>query len=1568
MEPGSYVRVLFDFETYEPGELSLRTGDVVRVVRQVNQDWLKGELDSMSGNFPCNFVEQVPVPAVRPGQRLAVGVEDFPAQQEGDLDIRKGDIILITEDIDGNWYRGECRSKTGIFPSLFCKDLPAPRSQESAITAEKAEGVLGQAEVLQDLQAQLDEELTLYQGDIVNITRVVDQDWYEGEIAGRTGIFPSAFVKLLTPLKGQTQSIVDSLPSDDSDSESEDEDEMPCARAIFPFQGKDSSELTFKEGDKITLLNRYDEDWIEGELDGDIGIFPATFVEIIIDLPRFDDEGNEITQDALQAGHAGTSQDPLQTGDTKSQQESVRMSESGQSSVHDPYAGQTARALFRFDAAERTDLPLEEGETVTIISKVDSDWFEARKPTGDSGLVPVGYLEVIKPGSETEGKDLNDKSQQDTNSGKYARALFEFEPSVEADIRLVPDQLYRIIRVVDKDWMEVQDEAGQAGVCPASYLHIMDGSYKDSHTPAPSETQPEMARTVEHSKTTMENKPQLNKPDKPGVKPKPDLKPKPSGKPTVAAEKPSGVKVLDQKPMRATAAASHGPFAAVQASLGPSRMSLDSDTSGYSSGYSQEDLTGQRQSATLPAAQYTPQPQEPAPAQAAAIPSRKAPPRPQQVPQPQRKVPPPRPAQPKRPPPPSQARNIQRPPSPLIPRQRNTIWYVELPEGLASPLVPSSSGAAPVRPAPRRKDGAGPVPSRPMSSVEPLGSAGGQRPSVPQRPHSMAVPARKGADLIDLGQSFDGQDTEDGLEVDEGMIQSLQERIAQVEADLLAYEGQKQELQAQLASAQGSEVEQAQENLEFCDSNIEGLTAELNELRDNLKYIAPPPKEQPDTGVSLEEIRRKKAEKRERVVQEIIQTERDYVRDLHVITQGMLVPLREEKLQTAEMNVLFGNIEDVQQLAQRFLPALEQSAEGVDPEEQKLGETFLRFSQDLEETYKLYCRNHDDALALLEKYEEIEEIQESITRCLGAMPGTAVSMRNNNATSEGQALDSATLDKVNLKEKWRMAVIDLSSLLIKPVQRVLKYPLLLNELLSTTEDDHQDKANILAAVNRMTDVATAINEDKRRKDLVMKYRKVDDDVTLSQKISKISFHSIRKKGSRFTGRLIHMMGQSELTMDERFNEADRKFHNMEKTTKVFIRNVSENLRQMQEGFQAQLLVAEDITDFYAEKANRQDIENYRTAYRTIVSTHLPKYKSFVEERVVSPLTALVLMYQAPNKLIQKRYDKMLDYDNKRKNSEKAKGSDKSRSAQEDLKIAKNTYEALNAQLLDELPKLHTMSTALLQDCVKNFVIAHRNIQDAARKELYALLQLPVLLSEGDDILETFQARHSQVVEQLSAVSFAGQGLGTKRPDKGDRKQSRKSVAEPAQDQGGGPQTDTQKAQLQARYPGSLYKASKQHTPTQPMDLCIAEGDLIGVIKQQDPMGGQDRWFVDNGEQKGLVPSSCLTPVTETPPSGSATAAPDMDLLGPEPSETQPSYDASAGDYGSAGADTEETTYQYYAEYGFSARAETELTIHEGQVVTVLQPYDLQGNPEWWLVQHEEGQGYVPSNYLNRREV
>ena len=60
---------------------------------------------------------------------------------------------------------------------------------------------------------------------------------------------------------------------------------------------------------------------------------------------------------------------------------------------------------------------------------------------------------------------------------------------------------------------------------------------------------------------------------------------------------------------------------------------------------------------------------------------------------------------------------------------------------------------------------------------------------------------------------------------------------------------------------------------------------------------------------------------------------------------------------------------------------------------------------------------------------------------------------------------------------------DLQSLLIKPVQRVLKYPLLLDKLVQTTGNGHPDYKSVHRAREVVGQVAQDINEIKRRKDL-----------------------------------------------------------------------------------------------------------------------------------------------------------------------------------------------------------------------------------------------------------------------------------------------------------------------------------------------------------------------------------------------------------------------------------------------------------------------------------------------------
>jgi hypothetical protein len=73
------------------------------------------------------------------------------------------------------------------------------------------------------------------------------------------------------------------------------------------------------------------------------------------------------------------------------------------------------------------------------------------------------------------------------------------------------------------------------------------------------------------------------------------------------------------------------------------------------------------------------------------------------------------------------------------------------------------------------------------------------------------------------------------------------------------------------------------------------------------------------------------------------------------------------------------------------------------------------------------------------------------------------------------------------------------------VQRVLKYPLLLREILSLTSPTHTDHDDLSAAVKEIQEVADNINEIKRRKDIVEKIvgDKKKTDISVSPRFKRL---------------------------------------------------------------------------------------------------------------------------------------------------------------------------------------------------------------------------------------------------------------------------------------------------------------------------------------------------------------------------------------------------------------------------------------------------------------------------------
>ncbi|KFB47500.1 AGAP011487-PA-like protein [Anopheles sinensis] len=110
---------------------------------------------------------------------------DFSSSETSDISFRKGDIILLKKKIDHNWCVGEVNGKEGAVPLNHIKvivPLPFP-----------------QCKALYDFRMGPSEEegcLTFKKGALIHVLRRVDQNWAEGRIAEKIGIFPISFVEM----------------------------------------------------------------------------------------------------------------------------------------------------------------------------------------------------------------------------------------------------------------------------------------------------------------------------------------------------------------------------------------------------------------------------------------------------------------------------------------------------------------------------------------------------------------------------------------------------------------------------------------------------------------------------------------------------------------------------------------------------------------------------------------------------------------------------------------------------------------------------------------------------------------------------------------------------------------------------------------------------------------------------------------------------------------------------------------------------------------------------------------------------------------------------------------------------------------------------------------------------------------------------------------------------------------------------------------------------------------------------------------------------------------------------
>ncbi|KAF0499383.1 RhoGEF-domain-containing protein [Gigaspora margarita] len=185
---------------------------------------------------------------------------------------------------------------------------------------------------------------------------------------------------------------------------------------------------------------------------------------------------------------------------------------------------------------------------------------------------------------------------------------------------------------------------------------------------------------------------------------------------------------------------------------------------------------------------------------------------------------------------------------------------------------------------------------------------------------------------------------------------------------------------------------------------------------------------------------KKPTDNRARVVHELLETERKYVQDMEAL-QNYARELRRQDIVSADtIHLLFANLNQLVDFQRRFLIGVEATS-SASPEEQRFGTLFIQMEENFA-VYEPFCANYVSASDLV-----IQELP-SLQKLSHVVEPT----------------------------------YELPSLLIKPIQRICKYPLLLQELLKFTDKEDKYYDEIKCGLNAIKRVADRVNETRRQQE------------------------------------------------------------------------------------------------------------------------------------------------------------------------------------------------------------------------------------------------------------------------------------------------------------------------------------------------------------------------------------------------------------------------------------------------------------------------------------------------------
>lgn len=441
-------------------------------------------------------------------------------------------------------------------------------------------------------------------------------------------------------------------------------------------------------------------------------------------------------------------------------------------------------------------------------------------------------------------------------------------------------------------------------------------------------------------------------------------------------------------------------------------------------------------------------------------------------------------------------------------------------------------------------------------------------------------------------------------------------------------------------------------------------------------------------------------------------------------------------------------------------------------------------------------------------------------------------------------------------------------------------------------------------------------------------------------------NTARKKTARLSTRITASLGLISLTRDEEFEKHYECFKHIEKTLKAFIKNILTFVEHFEHFLLSLQNTTENLSDFYRNRSHQRELDELKRKNKALTCEYYQEFRRTIDRQVVTVVSQLLQRFSGPHHMISKRSAKLLDYDNKTKEVESCSDPKKKTALRDEYVIAKEIYERINRQLIEELPIFNQFCIDIFKGCILVLLDSRRNLILAYTNQTLSLLNTPLMSTyTASDIAShiLMSGEAANIATNFSSPTGTVQSNNSHHLEDEPKDSGRDTKPSSANDFL--PRTQSTSSQLSSEFEQmAIVNREISSTPLSQVGNDPPHANLGEMsIKYDEP---------DCIQGNDMSVSERTTSETDKMIDSGEVQTPFQADINPPAKERR----------------KKRKPQIYIASWPFVATGPNQLTVTCRQPLKLIKPCDECGNSDWSLVQDKKGQlGYVPSSYIAKKE-